>query len=99
MTESLPSQENGPLFGGMAMPPQLPGSGGVGETGSSLLGENRRLGLSLPLPRTHSSVFHAGVIGQGLQRKLPMKQVSKVRFGVLLSRTLMLDMSPICVCF
>ena len=86
----LPPQENAPLFGGRAIAPQPPGSGGAGQAGASLLSENRRLGLSLPLPRTHASVFHAGVIGQGLQQKLPTKRVSKVRLGVPPSCTLVL---------
>ena len=91
-----PPQENAPLFGGRATAPQPPGSGGAGQAGASLLSENRRLGLSLPLPRTHASVFHAGVIGQGLQQKLPTKRVSKVRLGVPLSCMLVLIIRACC---
>ncbi|KAK7095573.1 integrator complex subunit 5-like [Littorina saxatilis] len=70
------SQGNAALLGGRTMPSQ-PVSGGEGGKGGSLLRENRRLGLSIPLPRTHASVFHAGVIGQGLKRKASLTLVSK----------------------
>ena len=53
------------------------------EEEASLFEENRKHGLSLTLPRSHSSVFHAGVIGQGLRktdRKILLSNVSSQAF-------------------
>ena len=60
-------QENKALFGGKT-------DVGMSKTGThdahtSLLQENKKHGLSLTLQRSHSSVFHAGVIGEGLRRE------------------------------
>ena len=53
------------------------------EEEALLFEENRKHGLSLTLPRSHSSVFHAGVIGQGLRktdRKILLSHVSLQAF-------------------
>ncbi|KAL8589647.1 hypothetical protein ACOMHN_016031 [Nucella lapillus] len=68
-------QENRELFGSRAAA-AASGEGGGGG-GGSLLRENQRIGLSLQLPRHHASVFHAGVVGQGLKRHSPRQPVSK----------------------
>lgn len=54
----------------------------------SLLDQNQEMGLSLPLPRSHSRVFHAGIIGQGLKPKpfqppLSKEQISRNRQSLL----------------
>lgn len=41
---------------------------GTHDSHTSLLHENKKHGLSLTIQRSHSSVFHAGVIGEGLRR-------------------------------
>ena len=71
---SLSVQENRALFGSKTTPPCAEGE----SRGGSLLQENHRMSLSLQLPRTHSSVFHAGVIGQGLKRPSSSARVSRV---------------------
>lgn len=43
----------------------------------SLLEENKKHGLTLTLPRSHSSVFHAGVIGGGLRPRINMTKMTK----------------------
>ncbi|KAK3087666.1 hypothetical protein FSP39_008920 [Pinctada imbricata] len=52
------------LFGGKAGDTPISDK----KDNTSLFDENRQHGMSLTLPRSHSSVFHAGVIGQGLRR-------------------------------
>ncbi|XP_076454968.1 integrator complex subunit 5-like isoform X2 [Babylonia areolata] len=73
------SPTNRELFGGKA--PVAASSSdyqdGGGDTRGDLLYENRRIGLSMQLPRTHASVFHAGVIGQGLKRRSHAVSVTK----------------------
>ncbi|KAK7480320.1 hypothetical protein BaRGS_00028488, partial [Batillaria attramentaria] len=71
------SEDNTALFGGRSETAPKLGSSSNENSGAHLLPENRRLGLAIPLPRTHASVFHAGVIGQGLKRKRGGTHVSK----------------------
>ena len=68
------------LFGGK-LPP---GSETDKKHFISLLAENRKNALSLTLSRSHSSVFHAGVIGQGLKRKSPTEFLSRVTHHLVL---------------
>ncbi|XP_025113724.1 integrator complex subunit 5-like isoform X2 [Pomacea canaliculata] len=65
-------EENAALFGGK--PPEV---SQTRQSEVSLLKENCRFGLSMPLPRTHASVFHAGVIGQGLKPNPPNVTMQK----------------------
>ena len=52
---------------------------------SDLLQQNRQLGLSLTYLHSHSSVFHAGVIGRGLKKTVPNISVPKVGNVLLVS--------------
>ena len=42
--------------------------------------ENRKHGLTLTLPRSHSSVFHAGVIGKGLKPRQHVEVLKQVMY-------------------
>ncbi|XP_071154916.1 integrator complex subunit 5-like [Mytilus edulis] len=62
--EALFTKEISVLFGGKIDPSSLASEK---DTYTKLKEENMKHGLSLTLPRSHSSVFHAGVIGKGLK--------------------------------
>lgn len=51
---------------------------GTRDSTVSLLAENKKHGVSLATLRSHSTVFHAGVIGQGLRKRSRTGLVSKV---------------------
>ena len=51
---------------------------GTHDAHTSLLHENKKHGLSLTLQRSHSSVFHAGVVGEGLRREAKKHVYSQV---------------------
>lgn len=62
------SQEWKPLFGAVSQPPQFRRNT---HESSSLLIQNRNFCSSVTLPQRHSSVFHAGIIGNGIRNRFP----------------------------
>jgi hypothetical protein len=42
--------------------------------------ENRKQGLTMTLPRSNSSVFHAGVIGKGLKPRRHIEVLKQVTY-------------------
>ncbi|ESO83763.1 hypothetical protein LOTGIDRAFT_236428 [Lottia gigantea] len=65
LMEGAVNQEYSYLLGARPSPETKPSTAEM----TSLLQENRLHGTSLTLSRSHSSVFHAGIIGQGLKKR------------------------------
>merc|ERR1740128_266886 len=66
------SQEWKPLFGAVNQPPKFRRN--TQPQSSSLLIQNRNFCSSVTLPQRHSSVFHAGIIGNGIRNRQPDAQ-------------------------
>ncbi|KAL4237625.1 Integrator complex subunit 5 [Mactra antiquata] len=75
LIEGVVEQENKHLFGGKS--DLGTATSGSRDSHTSLRVENKKHGLSLTTLRSHSSVFHAGVIGQGLRAKSKLNVLSK----------------------
>ncbi|XP_052267414.1 integrator complex subunit 5-like [Dreissena polymorpha] len=75
LIEGAMENENKPLLGGKH-DLEVSKSGSRDST-VSLRQENKKHGLSLTMLRSHSTVFHAGVIGQGLREKSNVEVLHK----------------------
>ncbi|UYV71634.1 INTS5 [Cordylochernes scorpioides] len=60
----------------------------------SLLRENSNIAISITLPQSHSSVFHAGVIGEGLRHTPSLDPLPEVQ--VTFNRQVLLDTVQSC---
>ena len=82
LLEGAVSPDHAPSFGSKVDDPGLTSQGRLQPMKPCLSESNRRQGSRFSLSRGHSTVFYAGIIGQGLKPPPRLSPFSKVRVTV-----------------